>query len=159
MRNGRLLLVASVLAVAALALTAPAGAVIVPQKGMAGVELGMTRPQVRATLGTPLRIIRGVNDFGAYTEFRYPHRVRVTFQGNAGATAVSTTGTHERTAKGAGVGTREARLRNLHPNVRCRTDFGFRHCWLGRFQPGKRVTDFAIENGRVERVVVGVVID
>jgi hypothetical protein len=143
-----------------LALAGPAGGVIVPQKGMAGVRLGWTKEHVRATLGDPLRIVRGTNDFGAYSIFRYPHRVQVVFQGDVTVTSVTTTGGRERTVSGAGVATSEARLRALLPAVRCRTDGGaFRHCWLGRFEPGRRVTDFHIRAGLVRRVVVGFVID
>ena len=44
---------------------------------------------------------------------------------------------------------------------RCRTEFGFRHCFVGSFMPGRRVTDFFISRatGRVTEVVVGLVID
>ena len=43
--------------------------------------------------------------------------------------------------------------------VRCRTESGFRHCFVGRFLPGRRVTDFRIKAGRVTSVDVGFVID
>jgi hypothetical protein len=45
------------------------------------------------------------------------------------------------------------------PGVKCRTELGFGHCFLGRFEPGKRVTDFHLRSGKVTRVVVGFVID
>jgi hypothetical protein len=156
----RRLVTALVASAGVLGLAGPAGGVIVPQKGMAGVRLGWTNEQVRATLGDPLRIVRGTNDFGAYTIFRYPYRVQVVFQGNVTVTSVTTTGRRERTVSGAGVATSETRLRALLPAVRCRTEGGvFRHCWLGRFVPGRRVTDFQIRGGLVRRVVVGFVID
>jgi hypothetical protein len=157
--RGRLV-TALVVAAGLLALAGPAGAVIVPQKGMAGVRLGWTAEQVRSALGDPLRVVRGMNDFGPYTIFRYPYRVQVVFQGDASVTSVTTTGRHERTSAGAGVGSSEAQLRTLHPGVRCRTEGGvFRHCFFGRFEAGRRVTDFQIRNGLVRRVVVGFVID
>ena len=43
--------------------------------------------------------------------------------------------------------------------MKCATDSGFRHCYLGKFRAGRRVTDFAIKRGKVSRVDVGVVID
>ena len=120
----------------------------------------MTRPEVRAKKGDPRRVERGTNDFGPYTVFEYG-RPWVVFQGNAGATAVSTQRTGQRTAKGIGVGSTEAELRATYP-VRCRTEAGtFRHCWTGQFRPGRRVTDYRIglTTRLVKRVSVGYVID
>jgi hypothetical protein len=139
---------------------AVASANIVPQKSIARIALDMTRPEVRAKKGDPLRVEHGANDFGPYTIFRYG-RLWVVFQGNAGATAVSTRRTGQRTAEGIGVGSTEAELRATY-SVRCRTELGtFRHCWTGRFRPGRRVTDYRIGvNSRlVKRVTVGYVID
>ena len=48
-----------------------------------------------------------------------------------------------------------AKVRGVH----CRTESGFRHCFVGRFLPGRRVTDFRIKLGRVTSVQVGFVID
>ena len=45
------------------------------------------------------------------------------------------------------------------PGVRCEGSGSGRHCVLGAFSAGKRVTDFRPTNGRVSRVVVGLVID
>ena len=140
--------------------TATASAVIVPQQSIAGIKLDMTRSEVRAKKGDPLWVDRGTNDFGPYTIFMYG-RLRVIFQGNAGATAVSTRRPGQRTAEGIGVGSTEAELRATYP-VRCRTEAGtFRHCWTGRFQPGRRVTDYRItlSTRLVKRVTVGYVID
>ena len=153
-----LLLAIVVGALVGLALPAAADARLVLQQGMAGVRLDMTRAQVRAKLGAPLRIVHGTNEFGAYTDFRYRGPMRVVFQGNAGATGIETTGTRERTLLGVGVGSTEAAVRAKVDGVRCRTD-GVRHCFLGRFLPGRRVTDFFIRRGKVTRIVVGYVID
>jgi hypothetical protein len=43
--------------------------------------------------------------------------------------------------------------------VRCRTESGFRHCFVGRFLPGRRVTDFRIRRGHVTSVQVAFVLD
>jgi hypothetical protein len=138
---------------------ASAGATIVPQRGMAGVQLGMTQATVRAKLGKPLRVIRGRNFFGPYTEFHYPFLLKVHFQGHNAVSSVATTGRKERTAAGIGAGSTEAQLRARVPNVKCEVLFRQRHCYVGSFRPGTRVTDFFIRNGRVTRVVVGFVLD
>jgi hypothetical protein len=153
MRRALLVVVAAVLALAA-----AGGAAIVPQKGIAGVRIGMTQGKVRSVLGAPTSAKHGRNDFGRYTQFRYPGLV-VTFQGNSSVTDVSTTRKSERTAAGVGVGSTEAQVKAKVNGVKCKTESGFRHCYLGAFLPGHRVTDFSIKNRRVTRVDVGRVID
>src|ERR671936_2613214 len=88
---------------AVLMVAAPAQAVIRPQKGMAGVRLGMSQTQMRGVLGTPTRTKQGMNDFGPYTQFIYPHSITVTFQGNRDVTGISTRGRTEKTERGIGV--------------------------------------------------------
>ena len=149
---------AAAVAATALALAASAGAAIVPQGGIAGVRLQMTKAQVRAKLGAPKKVERGRNDFGPFTTFVYS-RVTVTFQGNRKVTGLVTRSPLERTASGVGVGSSEARLKARVRRVKCKTESGFRHCFLGAFLPGRTVTDFAIKNGRVTRVTVGIVLD
>jgi hypothetical protein len=127
--------------------------------GIAGARIGNTRAQVRAALGKPTTIKTGSNDFGAFTEFRYAGGVRVTFQGNAKVTAVSTTGRGDRTARGVGVGSTERTVRRRVPGVKCETTAGSRSCHTGKFLAGRRVTDFAIRHKRVTRVTVGDVLD
>lgn len=119
----------------------------------------MSQERVREVLGQPLRVIHGANDFGPYTEFRYPHLVRVTFQGNASVTAVSTTGRFERTSAGVGVGSAESDVEAGVPGVRCEAAGNLRECHVGSFTPGKRVTSFLLRKGVVARVTVGFVID
>lgn len=136
--------------------TAPAA--IVPQQSIAGVRLGMSRAQVRSVLGRARLVRRGSNEFGRVTELRY-RRLAVVFQGDVSVTSVRTSRRSERTGSGVGVGSTEAQLRAGVPGLRCRTEFGARHCSLGRFLPGRRVTDFRIRQGRAARVVLGFVID
>lgn len=144
--------------VAALLVAAPAGAAIVPQKGIAGVELRMTKAQVRAKLGAPKRVEKGRNDFGRFTRFLYP-RVTVLFQSGAKVTAVRTMSPLERTAAGVGVGATEAKVKARVPGVKCATLSGARQCVVGVFKPGRVITAFQISEGHVSTVVVGIVID
>ena len=63
------------------------------------------------------------------------------------------------TERGVGVGSSERAVRAKVGHVRCETIFRFRSCHVGGFTPGRRVTDFLIEAGRVTRVSIGIVID
>ena len=135
-----------------------ARATIVVQKGIAGARLGMTKARVLAKLGRPPKRKSGTNDFGRWTAFVYP-RVTVTFQSGARVTSLRTTAFRERTSRGVGRGATEAQVRARVAGVHCRTEFGFRHCFLGRFLPGRVVTDFHIRRGRVRLVVIGYVLD
>jgi hypothetical protein len=142
-----------------------ASAVIVPQQSIAGIELNMTRPEVKDKKGDPDRIVHGMNDFGHYTQFIYRNsngKLMATFQGNAGATAVWTNRKTQKTAEGVHVGSPESALHEAYPRLRCRTESSdFRHCWTGRFRPGHRVTDYriGIVTGKVKSVTVAFVID
>jgi hypothetical protein len=147
-----LLLVA--LALAGLSLAAPAGAVIVPQRSIAGVELLMTRAEVRGVLGEPNEVIHGTNEFGAFTVFKY-RRLRVTFQGRTQVTAVATNRRNEKTARGIGFGSTRDEVRDNVRGVRCAK----RMCVKGRLLPGRRVTVFRLYHGRVANTLVGFVID
>jgi hypothetical protein len=148
----------AICAAAALALAAPAQAKIVVQRGIAGVNLQMTKAQVRATLGRPMRVRTGTNDFGTFRELVY-RRVTVTFQSGPQVTAVRTSSPLERTARGVGVGSTKAQVKARVHNVTCRNESGFKHCFVGKFLPGRKVTDFRLRNGRVSSVTIGFVID
>lgn len=152
----RLALLAALAAV--LVIASAASAAIVPNRSIGGVSLTQTRKQVRAALGNPLSVRRGRNEFGRFTVFRYG-QVTVTFQGNAGATGLTTTSASQRTARGIGVGSTEAQVKARVRGVRCSRFGALRHCTLGRELPGRRVTDFILRRRRVVRVVVGFVID
>lgn len=151
----------TLIAVAAVLLAAaPAGAVIRPQKGMAGVRLDMTQTQMRDVLGEPTRTKQGMNDFGPYTQFIYPHSIAVTFQGNRRVTGISTRGRTEKTERGVGVGSTETAVRQKVGHVHCETIAGSHTCHVGSFEAGHRVTVFLIsKTGRVQTVTVGFVLD
>jgi hypothetical protein len=151
--------VRAVLVVAtAVALAAGADAAIVPQRSIGGIAIGMSQTKVRAVRGKPARIERGTNEFGPYTTFRYAGYA-VQFQGNSAVTQVETTARSERMVGGVGVGSTRAQVRAAIKRITCEGIAGTAHCYLGRFLPGARVTDFFFRNGRVIRVVVGVVVD
>ena len=150
--------VAAASVLVALVSAAAAAAAIEPQRGIAGVRLGMTKAQVRATLGAPRSAVHGSNEFGSFTVYRY-RGLRITFQGNRTLTDLFTTRPTERTARGVGVGSTEGQVRAKVAHVRCRSEAGLRHCFVGRFLPGRRVTDFRIKHGRVTSVDVGFVVD
>lgn len=142
----------------ALVTAGAAGSMIVPQKGIAGARLGMTMAKVRSVLGQPKTIFKGRNEFGPWTDYGYA-RVRISFQGNRTVTKLTTQDRREKTRGGVGFGSTERLLRAKVRGLRCKTEFGFRHCWLGAFLPGRRVTNFMIDGGRVSRIDIGVVID
>lgn len=146
-------------AAASLVLAPTTGATIRPQRGIAGISLGMTRAQVERAAGRPVRVLQRLNEFGSVTELVYPRAILVDFQGDARVTAVSTTGKLERTSESVGVGSTRAQILRLVRGTRCETTAGFTHCFLGSFRPGARVTDFSLSHGRVIRVTVGFVID
>ena len=147
-------LFAALAGAAALAAAAPAGAEIVPQRSIAGVELLMTRAEVRGVLGEPREVERGTNEFGRYTIFKY-RRLQVVFQGRTNVTAVRTNRRNEKTATGVGFGSTRAEVREGVSGVRCSR----RECVKGRFRPGRRVTVFRLFRGKVAQTVVGFVID
>ena len=155
----------AVACIATLVWAGVASALIVPHKSIAGIELNMTRPEVKDKKGQPDRIVHGTNDFGPYTQFTYKNAVgklMATFQGNNGVTAVWTNRETQKTAEGVHVGSPESALHDAYPRLHCRTETSnFRHCWTGRFRAGHKVTDYriAMATGNVKSVTVGFVID
>ena len=149
---------AAVSLVVLLAVSATADARIFVQRSIAGVPLHATKAKVRTQLGMPPKVRMGTNDFGKFTEWIYP-RVTVSFQSGSRVTALRTTSRLERTGRHVGVGSTEARVAARVRGVICRTDSGFRHCFVGSFLPGRVVTDFRIRHGRVRSITIGFVLD
>jgi hypothetical protein len=132
-------------AVAVLGATATdATATIVPQKGMSGVALGMSKAQVRARLGGPI---------GTGGGRWYYARVWVGFRSGR-ATEITTTRSTERTNGGLGVDSTESSLRASYPGLTCAAATPFRRCRLGGGAPGTRVTDFMLGHGRVLQITI-----
>ena len=151
-------LLIAVLAGMMLVVPQSAPALIQVDRGIAGARLNNTQAEVRAALGRPTSVRRGTNKFGDWLEFRFRGGIRVFFQGRTNVTAVQLRGRGDRTARGVGVGSTEAVVRARVRGVRCESDF-VRLCHTGEFLPGRRVTSFFVERGRVTRVSVGFVID
>ena len=147
---------------ACLALPGVASAEIVPQKSIAGVRLGMTQAKVKEIKGEPSSTKRGSNDFGPFTQYRYP-KLTITFKtgecGDLEVVNIRTTSAGEETSSGVGVGSTEAAVKKGVRRVKCETIAGFRSCHVGSFTPGRTVTDFAIKRGKVTFVNLGIVID
>lgn len=146
-------------AVLASLLIAPAaGAVIQLDRAISGARIDNTKAQVRAALGQPRRVIAREGEFGPTTEFRYAGGLRVLFLGNR-VTLAGTTGLGDRTNRGVGVGSSERAVRRKVPGVECESFGGTRICSRGAERAGARGSFFFIEQGRVTRVDVAVVID
>jgi hypothetical protein len=155
-------------AVFALALAAPAGAVIVPNQGMAGVELQDCIERAIEVLGNPDRTFGKEDVFGFVQSYWYDDRgLKLQFRRGPGEclvlSSIRTTKGQERTRQGVGKGTRERTLRRRLRGERCRTfrqPKRIRICWLGSMTPSRPITEFRIDSkGRVNNVSVRTVID
>jgi len=111
-------------------------ATIIVQQGIAGVELHMTKSQVRSLLGEPPRIRAGRNLFGPFTQFVYP-RLIVEFQRVPTVTALRTSSPLERTPTGVGVGSTEAQVKPSFASCCLRNLEGPSpvHPWQGSSRP------------------------
>jgi hypothetical protein len=148
-----------ILAAAVLIPASTADALIQIDRGIAGARIGNTRAEVRAALGSPSKTTSGTNDFGPYVQYTFAGGIRVVFQGRTRVTSVRLTGRGDRTSKGVGVGSSEASVKANVSGITCETFGTFRTCHTGSGNPGQRITDFQMRNGRVRAVVVGIVID
>lgn len=156
---------AATIGVAAISLLpSTAAAKIMPQKSIAGIELRMVRAEVIERKGKPDRERVVEHEIlGRQRVMRYG-KTKVAFSGvrpRSEAIAVTTRSPRQRTNTGIGVGSTEFEVESSIKGVRCRTEFGRRHCFKGRFRPGERVTDFLISKSKdvVTKVTVAIVID
>ena len=131
---------------------------IVPQQGIGGLRLGMTEAQVKAKAGSPKRVERGNTEIGGYTTFHYP-TFTVTFFAGPRVTQMRTISPKERTISGIGVGSTRSAVAAKVPGAKCLIEFGYNHCYVGAWKPGRTITDFSIQKGRVARITIGYVID
>jgi hypothetical protein len=132
------------------AIAAPAEAVIVPQRSIAGVALDMTRTEVKQVVGEPVTR-RRVEDLVIWT---FPGKLRVLFTDRAKAvTSVVTESRGERTRSGIGVGSTRKQVRRALKGEYC-SPFD---CSLGTLAHRSRNTMFgfgADRTGPVEFVEV-----
>ena len=155
-------------AVFVLALAVPASAVVVPGKGMAGVELGDCQERAVDVLGPPDRTFGRRDVFGFVSTHTYVEPgLKLEFRRGPDEclelTSIRTTKGRERTKEGVGKGTRRRTLRARLRGEKCRSFSRPKRitiCWLGSFTPSKPVTEFRIDSkGRVNNVRVAIVID
>ncbi|HEY5142710.1 MAG TPA: hypothetical protein VII98_04360 [Solirubrobacteraceae bacterium] len=136
---------------------------LIPQVSIRGVALGMTPAQVQAVLGRPDARVKGKQPgIGATLTLTFG-LVTVRFDGvqsSAEAVTITTTSHRERTARGVGVGSSEATVRQRVAGARCLEEFGYRHCVVGVQKAGQIVTDFSIGGaGRVTRISLARMLD
>ena len=144
--------------VSCLLLAPAAEAVIQLDRAISGARLGNTKDEVRAALGKPRKVFKRDGEFGPTTEFRYRGGLRVIFLSGR-VTLAGTTGLGDRTNRGVGVGSTEQAVKNKVPGVTCETFEGTRICSRGAEQVGARGTFFFVEQGKVTRVDVAILID
>jgi hypothetical protein len=153
-----------------LLLVAPAGAVIVPGKGMAGAHLGQCIEEVVSVLGEPDRTFGKTEPTGEFVETYTCKKLglKVRFFRGPGecleAGEFFTAASKERTAEGVGKGTTRRTLKRKLKHVKCETfhqgERTIRSCHIGRFTPSKRITEFRINaKGRVGTISVRYVSD
>jgi hypothetical protein len=125
---------------------------IVLARSIAGVTLGLRRPQLTTRLGKGVVTKSGTGSFGPYTIVNYPKQhVSVTLVQGV-ATTVSTRWKTYRMANGVGVGTPKARLlAAFGKQIACGN---YEVCTIGKALPGVVVTTFQLQAGRVFEVDV-----
>jgi len=139
-------------AVATLFLAPSADARFRINQSMEGVQLDMSRADVRELKGKPADRELGP-DFVTWT-YRHP-RMQVTFKPR-----VITLSTSSRRIRGPGdigVGTRQRRLKRVIDRpVRCRSLEGPTFCTVGSLDDGRRYTFFELPGGRVDSISIGI---
>jgi hypothetical protein len=129
---------------------------LIPQVSIRGVVLGMTPAEVEAKLGRPDATHKGRQPAIGPTMTLTFGLVTVRFSGlraSAQAVTITTTSRRERTARGVGVGSTEATVRERVAGARCLVEYGYRHCVVGVEKKGQIVTDFSLgADRRVTRI-------
>jgi hypothetical protein len=153
-----------------LLLAAPAGAVIVPGKGMAGAKLGQCIEDVIKQIGYPDKTFGKTEPTGEFVEtYAYEKLgIKIRFFHGPGECLVAgeffTAASKERTAEGVGKRTSRRVLKKKLKHVKCETfrqgKRKIRSCHIGKFAPAKRVTEFRMTSKwRVGTISVRVVSD
>ncbi len=124
---------------------------IVPGVELAGVHLLMSERGVRHALGAP-RAPRTRADGSRRLDFAHGTKVYISATGDGTVFRITTTDRRQRTrgagaaSQGVGVGSSRAAVLRAVPTARCDA----RACVTGR----KRITSFALHDGRVVRVAL-----
>jgi hypothetical protein len=139
-------------AVAALAPAVSAQAAFRVNRSVSGVELGMSRAEVRERLGRPARRELGPD----FVNWRYRRpSIELTFKPTV--ITLFTRSAFVRGPRDIGVGTRERRLeRVLRGRVRCQSAEGQRLCVVGGFETGQRSTVFVMRRRQVASVTISI---
>jgi hypothetical protein len=134
---------------------------IVPQRSIGTVRLGIGRASVRRRLGPPVHIRRLSESESCrpILAWSYPARgLRLEFRKRHGmfvVGSITTTSKAMRTIEGAGVAVSERDLTRKLRGIRCvPAEADGRYCALGSGELGHRQTVFQIRSGRVIRVTV-----
>jgi hypothetical protein len=151
--------------VLSLALASPAAAVIVPDRSMAGVELGITAEEVIEILGDPDKSVTRRDFAGPKLTYDYrSRRIQVAMRPDEAGENwivrfIVTHAGKERTADGVGVGTHWRNVRSKL-DATCRKFNRRRICWTGSANPGENTTQFFVNRrGYVNKVWLGLIID
>jgi hypothetical protein len=113
-----------------------------PGVGIARIEIGMAKAQVRRTSGPPLATRTRREGFRTVTEWQYGFAAYVVVFTRDRVTSVTTTLRSERTSDGFGVGTPEQRLaRRYGSRLRCE------RLRIGPFDP-KQKTEIVLDKNR-----------
>lgn len=157
------LVLPAAIVVTLLALPVSAQAAIVPQHSIAGAKLGMTRAQVEARLGAPIRVQpRRSESFGfSWRDLVYSRVTVSVFLPSNGSKVfgLTTKSEFERTATGVGIGSTRAQVKAGLTGETCRREYGIDHCWQGNWDAGRAITDYRLVRGRVSKITISYVID
>jgi hypothetical protein len=149
---------------AASASAAPAGAAIVPQDNIAGVEIGMRQGKVLDILGSPATTITRLGGGGGeipITTYTYKRRgLKVMFRPNPSNTANIVfvvqvyKGRKQLTAEGIGIGSTRAQVKRSVANVKCRRfDPSYAICLVGSGRWGRISTTFTLNRRNKVKLV------
>src|SRR5947209_5999653 len=139
-----------------LAFPALAGARIVVNQSIAGVNLGESKQQVRSHLGAPA----AVGHSGGATQWIYGARALLVGLSNGRVVEVYTKNPSQKTASGIGVGSSQAAVKSRIKGVKCQHVKGFsgQECIVLTAHGVKEwTTDFHLgPNGHVQSVLVNI---
>ena len=150
LRGPSSILVSASTLTALLVLAAGADARIAVNRSVAGIGLGMTAKEVRATLGRPTLSTVG----SGARNLVYRRRALVVTLVRERVVIVATRSTRERTAAGIGVGSTASAVRRRVARARCGEKAAIVFCRVGSIRAGRRSTTFEIQAGRVVTVTV-----